>query len=83
MEVWRNDDLVLDQPRPGERLRNEAASVKKFLKGDGSWETRKLILGWIIDTLLGTLELPEHRKERLHTIFDSLRGKRRVSVKKW
>ena len=46
--ILHSIDLVLDQPRPGERLRNEAASVKKLLKGDGSWETRKLILGWII-----------------------------------
>ena len=58
--ILHSIDQVLDQPRPGESLRNEAASVKKLLKGDGSWETRKLILGWIIDTLLGTLELPTH-----------------------
>ena len=76
-------DMVLDQPLPGETLRNEAASIKKLLQGDGSWNTRKLILGWIIDTLRGTLELPPHRIQRLHDIFESLRGKRRMSVRKW
>ena len=75
-------DMVLEQPQPGE-LRNEAASLKKLLKGDGSWATRKLILGWIIDTIRGTLELPPHRKERIAAIFDMLRDKKRISVKKW
>ena len=76
-------DMVLDKPLPGETLRNEAASIKKLLQGDGSWNTRKIILGWVIDTLKGTLELPAHRVQRLQEIFDSLRDKRRISVKKW
>ena len=42
-----------------------------------------LILGWIIDTLSQTIELPEHRKERIKALFDDLRGKRRVGVRKW
>jgi hypothetical protein len=57
--------------------------LKKLLKGDGSWGTRKLILGWIIDTLSQTIELPEHRKERIKSLFDDLRGKRRVGLRKW
>ena len=76
-------DMVLDQPLPGETLRNEAASLKKLLQGDGYWDTRKFILGWIIDTLRGTLELPAHRVQRLHDIFASLRGKQRMSMRKW
>ena len=75
-------DDVFDKPLPGES-RNEAASVKKLLQGDGSWATRKLILGWILDTVLGTIELPEHRKDRLREIFASLRGATRISVKNW
>ena len=76
-------DAVFDQPLPGETRRQEAASVKKLLKGDGSWTTRKLILGWIIDTVQGTLELPPHRQQRLRSIFDSLRGKTRISKRHW
>jgi hypothetical protein len=76
-------DEVFDQPLPGETLRQEAASVKKLLKGDGSWTTRKLILGWIIDTVQGTLELPTHRQERLRNIFNALRGKMRISKRHW
>ena len=44
-------DAVLSQPASDESHRQEAVSLKKLLKGDGSWATRKLILGWIIDTL--------------------------------
>jgi hypothetical protein len=42
-------------------LRQEpmSESEKKFGKGN------KVILGWIIDTLRGTFELPPHRKEGL------------------
>lgn len=76
-------DQVLSQPLPSEELRNEAISLKKFLKGDGSWGTRKLILGWILDTLRQTLEIPAHRKDNLAEIFEHLSSTRRVSYKQW
>jgi hypothetical protein len=41
--------------------RTEPISTKKLLKGDGTLTTRKLILGWIIDTISYTLELPDRR----------------------
>jgi len=63
--------------------RNHVASVKKFLKGDACLSTRKVVLGWIIDTLRGTLELPPHRIARLQEIFDYLRGRDRVGIAKW
>ncbi|MCA1807793.1 MAG: hypothetical protein LC687_08110, partial [Actinobacteria bacterium] len=44
-------DQVLARPASDEPHRNEAISLKKLLKGDGSWNTRKLILGWIVDTI--------------------------------
>ena len=34
-------------------------------KGDAWWSTRKVILGCLIDTLEGTIELPPHRRDRL------------------
>jgi hypothetical protein len=65
-------------------FRKEPASVKKLQGGDAYWATRKMLLGWIIDTLRLTLELPLHRKERLLAILDEiLPTQRRVSVKKW
>jgi len=41
---------------------------------------KKVILGWILDTLRGTLELPLHRQEKLKEIFNFLRGTRRVGL---
>jgi hypothetical protein len=64
--------------------RKEPASVKKLLQGDACWTTRKVILGWIIDTLKMTIELPQHRVERLAEILESMpRTQKRVSVQKW
>jgi len=63
--------------------RVHVASVKKMLKGDAYMSTRKTVLGWIIDTIRGTLELPPHRIERLHELFDYLRGRNRVGLSKW
>ena len=57
--------------------------MKKLLSGDSSWGTRKLILGWIIDSVRQTIELPPHSKEMLLEIFQSLKGAHRVSSKKW
>jgi hypothetical protein len=65
-------------------FRKEPVSVKKLLKGDAYWETRKIILGWILDTIAKTLELPPHRRERLQAILDEIPpSQRRTSLKKW
>jgi len=69
-----------DQDNP---TRKHVPSVKKLLKGDAYLCTRKVILGWIVDTLRGTLELPPHRIQRLHDIFASLRHKTRVTPATW
>jgi hypothetical protein len=64
--------------------RKEPASEKKLLQGDGHWETRKTVLGWVIDTLAMTIELPEHRRDRLRTILASIKPtQQRTSVRKW
>jgi hypothetical protein len=64
--------------------RSEPASVKKLLKGDGAWATRKHILGWLLDTVHSTLELPPHRRARLQELLDEIPvTQKRVSVAKW
>jgi hypothetical protein len=63
--------------------RQEPISIKKLNKGDGRWTTRKIMLGWVIDTSRETIELPVHRAERLHSIFTMLLPRRRVSLKSW
>jgi hypothetical protein len=76
-------DQVLARPEADEPHRNEAVSLKKLLKGDSSWNTRKLILGWIVDTIRQTIELPPHQKDTLAEIFEELASLKRVSAKKW
>lgn len=69
----------LDNPK-----RKEPNSIKKLGKGDGAWSTRKIILGWLIDTERRTIELPPHRRGRLEEILAEFSpGQRRTSRRKW
>ena len=66
------------------RHRQEPASVKKMRKGDATWDTVKIILGWLIDTTHRTISLPQHRADRLHEILNSIAPtQRRVALKTW
>jgi hypothetical protein len=69
----------MDDPR-----RQEPVLIKKMLKGDAAWETQKTALGWMIDTVRMTIELPPHRIERLFELLDTVDpGQKRISVQKW
>ena len=49
-----------------------------------SWSTLKVMLGWIIDTVSMTVDLPPHRAERLAEILASIPvTQKRTSVRKW
>ena len=64
--------------------RREPVSIKKLRQGDVSWNTIKLVLGWVIDTAASTITLPEHRQQRLADILSSIpRSQKRLSIKKW
>ena len=63
-------------------FRQEPASLKKLQKGDATWTTSKVILGWLLDTVAKTITLPPHRVERLHEILASIRPEQRVVLKK-
>jgi hypothetical protein len=75
-------DQVLAQPC-NESYRNEAISLKKLQTGDGGWTNRKVVLGWVLDTIRQTMELPPHRKLLLANIFQDLQGQKRISQKTW
>jgi hypothetical protein len=54
-------DEVFRALAPGDNPnRQEPASVKTLLKGDGRWASRKVVLGWILDTVARTIALPPH-----------------------
>ena len=64
-------DSVLRPLAPGDIAgRKEPNSTKKLQKGDAAWSTVKIILGWKIDTLQRTIELPTHRAIQLKRILD-------------
>ena len=48
--------------------RSEPISVKKLKKGDCTWDTCKVVLGWLLDTIAQTIQLPLHRVHRLSEI---------------
>lgn len=75
---------VFCTPSPTEGPQHQhPLSVKKMTQGDASWETLKVVLGWLIDSVRQTIELPPHRVLRLQEIFDELRHARRVSHRRW
>ena len=50
-------DEIFAQPDERTPNRKEAVAKKKLNKGDGGWSQWKEILGWILDTSKGTMEL--------------------------
>jgi hypothetical protein len=64
--------------------RHEPASVKKLLKGDAMWAARKTVLGWVLDMVDKTIQVPPHRVEWLHAILAGIPPTQRcTSTKKW
>ena len=56
-------DEVFRPLKPGDPShRKEPSSVKKMLKGNASWSTcKRLLVGWDVDSIEMTLNLPPHR----------------------
>ena len=76
-------DEVFEPPPPGSK-RKEPSSLKKMKQGDASWDLVKEVLGWVVDTMRGTVELPPRRKQRLHDLLaEHPRSRRRASAKNW
>ena len=63
--------------------RREPISDKKLLQGDAAWSTTGIVLGWLLDTVQGTLQLPAHRVARLATILHDALDRTSVSSKQW
>jgi hypothetical protein len=81
--LYSIDDVFRPLDSEDSAERTDIPSRKKMLKGDAYPTTQKSILGWIIDTVRGTLELPPHRVTKVEEIFAYLHGRTRVSIKRW
>ena len=78
------DDVVWPLLDGDSEFRQEPVSMKKLLKGECSWSTVKLVLGWLVDKVNMTIQLPPHRIERLWEILNSIpRRQKLTSIKKW
>jgi hypothetical protein len=78
------DAIFRPQSPTDPSTRQEPISVKKLLKGDASWQTRKTLLGWVVDSVRHTIELPPRRLLRLTAILVELpRSKTRIATKRW
>ena len=78
------DDVFRPLDDKDNPARREPVSMKKLQQGDCSWGTIKLVLGWVIDTVAMTIQLPQQRVERLAEILASIpRTQKRTSAKKW
>ena len=75
-------DDIFSQPDSMTVKHKEAVSEKKLLKGEGGWSQWKEILGWILDTSRGALELIDWQNSHILAIFED-HHKGRVSIKKW
>ena len=62
---------------------SEAISDKKLSLGDGSLDPRKLILGWLIDALKQTLELPLRRQKRILELLSEFISRKRCTLNSW
>ena len=74
--VFRPPDVADDE------WKKDPNSVKKLRKGDGSFTTVKVVLGWLLDTVAGTIELPPHRLERLMELLEAFPKSRKSCPKR-
>ena len=76
-------DMVFRPPDElDDKWKKDPISLKKLLKGDGALETTKIILGWLVDTVAGTLELPPRRVARLRAMLDAFPRSRKTCSKR-
>ena len=54
-----------------------------MLQGYANYMTHKLILGWLVDTIQGTITLCPHQYQCLMEIFDDLQMSNHIMVSKW
>ena len=60
--------------------RYDPIAESKLEKGDGTWEYEKEILGWLINGLLGTIQLPPKKCNDVYVLLRKLLKKHRVTL---
>jgi hypothetical protein len=76
--IFHGDPLPTDKP-----TRKATISASKLAAGDGAWSTRKIVLGWDLNTAAGTIGLPSHKASRLLDLLSHFANLHRTSRRKW
>ena len=64
--------------------REDSISLKKLRKGNAAWSTKKVVLGWAIDTVKQVLTLPDDCKSGLLALLDTVPpSASRCSRRRW
>lgn len=61
--------------------RHGTTDFTKILEEEGPWETRKEILGWVLDGIARTIQLPSTKCDKLIDILRQTAQKSHISVK--
>ena len=82
--LFHQIDRVL---RPNEEVDNNrkySIYLKNLGQVDGVWSTRKMILGWDMDTIFHLLRLPHRQQEKVAAVLSAIPRKARTnSLRKW
>ena len=82
--LFRNIDELFRPNNKDGIAREEPISLKKPRKGDAAWSTKKVTLGWAIDTAKQVITLPEDQKAILLALLDTVPpGASRCSQRRW
>jgi len=63
--------------------RKQTISQSKLDKGDGAWSTEKVILGWLLNTAAGTIQLPRDKAALLTSLLSHFTSLKRTSRRRW
>ena len=58
-----------------------SAISKKKLEQEGAWETRKEILGWVLDGIARTIQLPKDKCDKLIKLLRGINDSRSIQLK--
>jgi hypothetical protein len=82
--LWGIHSVFRGTPHPVDTpTRKQVISASKLAMGDGQWSTQKPILGWLVDTVAGTIHLLPHKAQRLHELLSTYLPLKRTSRKNW
>ena len=66
----------------GNRKHYRTTNFTQKLEEEGAWETRKEIIGWLLDGIQKTIQLPPDKCDKLIKILSELSRKMFATVKK-